>query len=99
VTIPELEARYPKALRHVECGFCIGDGWLPLMVPVLEVCEAEGVEIVQVKNKFGLLRVYAESYSVGIDAAIALAERLSGQTCENCGKPSARSGRGLCDAC
>jgi len=57
--------------------------------------EAERVPtVVQVKEKFGTLRFYIQA---GTDAHynyISFAESMSGVTCETCGRPGKRLGRG-----
>lgn len=86
-------------------GFEVGDGWEPI---VREMCkhlqplnDKYGLEIEQIKEKFGYLRVYFEGpYSdteyhrlpeeVEEEAGhiIAQYERLSGGMCEDCGSPN-----------
>ncbi len=59
-------------------------------------------ELVQVKEKFGGLRFYADGGSSELQAQIELAEAMSYRTCETCGAPGVprRGGwiRTLCDA-
>lgn len=43
------------------------------------------VRVAQVKEKFGSLRFYVDNGNSEVSAAIALAESLSGRTCEYCG--------------
>lgn len=45
------------------------------------------VEFVQVKEKFGRLRVYTTYADDTIDGMITMAAVLSARTCENCGNP------------
>ena len=57
--------------------------------------EAELVPIVvQVKEKFGTLRFYVQAASEEQYNYISFAESMSGCTCETCGKPGKRLGRG-----
>lgn len=44
-------------------------------------------KVVQIKEKFGTLRFYCAQTSSDIDGAIYMAETLSEQTCEVCGRP------------
>ena len=50
--------------------------------------------LVQVKEKFGTLRIYTHGGDSAFQAQIELAESLSGQTCEECGAPGFRAGPG-----
>jgi hypothetical protein len=82
-------------------GFECGPGWYNLLREVFDVAEKEchrlqkrGVHIsnlpiaVQVKEKFGTLRLYADGTTDIIGEAIRLAEIASANTCESCGKQS-----------
>lgn len=97
--------RYPVALRNVYCGASCGPGWLPLVLPVLDACEVAGVEVHQIKEKFGLLRVYTgeRPSGSGIGSAIQAAEAKSATVCEDCGAYGKRRSGGwirtLCDSC
>lgn len=69
----------------------------------LKMANAEAAlpQAVQVKEKFGTLRVYMDGCNEAVSAYITFAEALSGSTCEKCGAPGRRQGRGwirtLCD--
>lgn len=67
----------------------------------LELAKKELPVIVQVKEKFGSLRFYADNVSPEMYSYINFAEAMSGVTCEDCGAPGkARTGgwiRTLCD--
>lgn len=93
-------------------GFCIGDGWFPLVERLCYTIENQlkyyvpeeirgEIYIAQVKEKFGTLRFYMNQSTPYIDGAIALAESLSFIICETCGHPaSLRAGsymQSLCD--
>ena len=79
----------------------IGPGWHPLVTPLIERCEAEGVMIHQVKEKFGGLRFYTGDGSDSLFMAIEAAEHASQRICEECGQPGQPRGKGwiktLCD--
>jgi hypothetical protein len=82
---PKLSQGYP----------CVGDGWRPIVERAIEridtVLAGGRVEIVQIKEKLGGLRIYF--YSKGLPAgvlatvreAIDLAEARADCTCETCG--------------
>lgn len=84
--------------HYLECG----TGWAKLYEPLIACCEAEGVTVAQVKEKFGGLRFYVDGGSYELHAAISKAERDSHYICEDCGEPGVmRKGswlRTLCDA-
>jgi len=57
--------------------------------------EAEKVPlVVQVKEKFGTLRFYIQAGTEEHYNYISFAESMSGHTCETCGSPGKRLGRG-----
>lgn len=76
---------------HIECG----PGWNDILTNLAVVVESIDTEAraTQVKEKFGRLRVYYTSRDdtrLAIWAAIMLAERLSAQVCEKCGKQGSK---------
>src|SRR3990167_5443692 len=62
----------------------VGDGWLKLVQKCIEELIASGwnKEILQIKEKFGGLRFYANGAD---DAIISRYEQLSYTICEECG--------------
>lgn len=79
-------------------GFACEDGWRDLLWHLFtrieqtlgdvgNEAETENFEIVQVKQKFGTLRVYAHNTSPRIKALIQEAIAESRSTCEMCGAP------------
>jgi hypothetical protein len=87
----------------VYCLADCGPGWLPAIIPVLEICEARGIRVVQIKEKFGGLRIYLDDTDDDVHAAILLAESIASRTCEECGAPGELRGPGWyrtrCDDC
>ena len=75
------------------CGISIGPGWEPLVIDALNKLYecARGLEICQIKEKYGGLRIYwwatdeVINYTQ-IDNIILEAEKLASRTCEQCGK-------------
>jgi hypothetical protein len=95
-----MKARWPTAARNVVCGAWCPPGWTHLVEPLFDLCEQHGVEVHQVKQKFGGLRFYTGPAPKDVTRAIALAENESFATCEVCAG-AGRSRRGcqtLCDA-
>jgi hypothetical protein len=94
-TYEQLSLEYKDIL---DCGFECGEGWARLIESTLNVCQhriqnTKGLsdfKFVQIKEKFGGLRMYYTSADQYISGVIDLAERLSYTTCETCGAPGAR---------
>jgi len=89
-------------------GFECGEGWYLILKNLFEAISKldlpESFEILQVKEKFGGLRVYTNSSTDEVDALIDKAEEESLITCEVCGafaKPSTRGGwvKTICENC
>jgi hypothetical protein len=93
-------------------GFECGDGWYPLINLLCSEIQwhidknaKEGTTqfvASQVKEKFGGLRFYGDGGDKTIHNFIWFAESMSTITCETCGAPGKRRGRGwiytACDA-
>lgn len=91
------------------CGYdCVtgetgcGPGWDALIFPLIERCKAEGIQILQIKEKYGELRFYIGPAPDDLLDAIDEAEMKSAETCELCGRPGRIRGTGWlstrCDA-
>jgi len=91
-------------------GFEAGRGWYPLIYELLDKLQAiedrdkMGLEITQIKEKFGGLRVYTNIETREIWELIDKYEAKSFTICEACGKPGKlRNNHGwyitLCDEC
>jgi hypothetical protein len=72
------------------------DGWLGIISSACEILEnhlkktgkSEDFKFVQIKEKFGGLRIYTEGYSDDfIEGVVRMAESLSYKTCEITGRP------------
>jgi hypothetical protein len=68
-------------------SFGVGEGWLHLIKDMIEDLIALGWDkrLLQSKEKFGGLRFYIESYPEGSQDVISKYEKLSYETCEECG--------------
>jgi len=98
-------SRYPFEMFGVECN----KGWHPLVERTLNDLYASGIkmeEILQVKEKFGGLRIYLSRYTDEADQIIKKAEEEALHTCEVCGTQqdvAMRSPRGWmstqCETC
>jgi hypothetical protein len=82
-------SRRPIAFYGLECG----DGWYDLLATLCDGLMGKAGEgkvpaILQVKEKFGQLRVYAVALTDEQGALIDAAEAESARICEHCGSPA-----------
>lgn len=107
---PTLYSQYKGDVRKtcMAWGLTCGDGWYEIIDELSAKLEPYGVVAAQVKEKFGGLRFYLESYPEGkweeIQQLIQNAEMKSLAICEICGSEDAsRKGKfyiqTLCDKC
>ena len=74
-------------------GFECSEGWYPLIYETLDKIQAIvdrdnlDLEITQIKEKFGELRIYTSGYTDEIEDIIQEATKKSLKTCEVCGEP------------
>lgn len=90
--------KYPALYKNssiglMEYGFACGDGWYHLidLLSQLIVLRSTDIKIIQVKEKFGALRVYTkekpkEEHSGFISGLLYMSELLSVVICDVCGK-------------
>lgn len=103
---PKLYAqRNLPASRTCMCWGFPGDGWFGLLLEASVALEEFDVQAVQVKEKFGTLRLYLagpDSNDERVHAIVRRAEERSCVECEECGAAGERRGGGwiltLCDA-
>ncbi len=87
----------------------VGKGWAALVRTAFSE-KPDAIKIVQVKEKFGMLRIYAEPLGDAFggfsryEGCLSALEELSAHICENCGRAgeSARKGnwiKTLCKEC
>jgi hypothetical protein len=71
-------------------GFSVGDGWYQILYDLFADIKTlvldEGFEILQVKEKFGGLRVYTSVSIPEVEFLIKGAELRATNTCDVCGK-------------
>lgn len=111
--------KYPKIFRQKDLsmketamcwGIECGPGWYNLIdilcYSLQQLTDQKGypqVEFIQVKEKFGSLRIYTHTDNDLQLELISLAEDFSKHTCEKCGKPGELRSKGwmitLCDEC
>jgi hypothetical protein len=93
---------YPKIFSGKYGGIAVGKGWFDLLNQACRLIQSycdwqkdvPQVKAQQVKEKFGGLRFYVQGgddYTRGI---VAMAEQMSGLTCEECGAPGTTGGSG-----
>lgn len=95
-------ARFPEVFGPIDQlqpligseGLAVGDGWMPLLdrlcTNLTAVIRDDRLPFraIQVKQKFGCLRFYAQGGMARTWALIEAAEVRSSRICESCGKPS-----------
>lgn len=111
-----LKNKYPQLFENVYCGISCEDGWFDLISQLSEkltnICKKHNVIIrfAQIKNKFGLLRIYYDSegeYSQDVSdhvySLVNAVESMSGTICELCGQEGKKGGSAwaevLCSNC
>jgi hypothetical protein len=84
-----LKEVYPEMYGDPYCGIYIDKGWFSLVDELSRIiyhrAGDEFPRVVQIKEKFGGLRFYADNTNSYADGAIDLAERMSYHICEVCG--------------
>ena len=85
-------------ISRVYAKMCVGNGWHSLVDEAYDLCEKYGVEITQVKEKFGQLRIYTgimmKEVSDELDPQIWEMESRSSSICESCGQPAKQRTKG-----
>ncbi len=67
---------------------CVGEGWGNIVTNAVTYIEKHGGHIMQVKEKFGGLRIYTYGGDYeAIDTVVRIAENNAAETCERCGAP------------
>ena len=100
-----IQELYPKLCSKHLMDEYVGKGWHSILT---ELCEKmskldKPPRFTQIKEKFGLLRIYTDKIHEEADTLIHEAEKHSGTVCENCGQPGKlRTGgwwKTLCEPC
>lgn len=118
LTEEQIVQKYPSYFKgyktqdsHVPLmwGFEISSGWLEIIDSLCEKIQSlnacNDFTIVQIKEKFGGLRVYCHYSNAEIESAIVDAEKEAMKTCEMCGTKENITTQGkrwiktLCDVC
>lgn len=103
--VAEIHAAAPRFYENV--GFDCGPGWVKLLIALgqfVEVVDPDA-RALQVKEKFGELRVYMGAVRYGLHDVTQAVLHASLQICEKCGEAGElRAKRGgwlhtFCDAC
>lgn len=67
---------------YIECGA----GWARLYEALIDLCHLKGIEVTQVKEKFGGLRFYVGPCDEKTQMLIDAVEAYSYRVCEDCGE-------------
>lgn len=77
--------------KKIDWSLSVGSGWKHIVDNAVSEIQTLGGEILQVKEKFGGLRIYVANenpqHEKEIDTIISEAEIKASVTCEECGKP------------
>lgn len=108
-----LHEKYPalfadKDKPPTESLMCFGcecdDGWFDIIESMCRTLSNYTknygfLKFVQIKEKFGGLRVYSSGGDGYCDGVVDMAESMSFRTCERCGNPSSKHHKGLKALC
>ena len=98
----QMEERFPKMFAEPYGGFCVGEGWWPIIETLCANIQShtdwwnknretrpvvEQVEVNQIKEKFGGLRFYYSGGDETIAGMVRMAEAWASHSCETCGAP------------
>jgi hypothetical protein len=98
----QMEERFPKMFANPYGGFCVGEGWWPILESLCANIQShtdwwnknretrpvvEQVVVEQIKEKFGGLRFYYQGGDEKIQGMVRMAEAWAGRHCETCGAP------------
>jgi hypothetical protein len=67
---------------------CVGEGWHSLILGAYKTCEEYGVDIYDVKEKYGGLRIEIGPAPEEVHEIIEKVEEVSHYTCDTCGGPA-----------
>ncbi len=78
---------FPEVIAKRNIGCCVGEHWHPYVHNMLcgMLYNKIYAQIVQIKEKFGELRVYYDNHSPEAEAYILDAAKACSQTCADCG--------------
>jgi len=104
--IEQRKERWPFLCRDVYCGWHCPPGWYPAVEKLCDLLERiGGVQLAQVKEKFGGLRFYVDGGPYLAHELIKACEAASIMMCQDCGAPGVLRKNGtywvatLCDKC
>ena len=85
--------KYPLIFADTEQYIECGNGWYDLLDAMFECIQKDlektprpNFKITQIKEKFGILRIYIENSNQYIDKIILQAKSMSEHICETCGE-------------
>jgi len=111
MTKKEIQEQYKDLFSDKFYDFSISDGWLTIITSLLKSIENDikyndmpDVKIIQIKQKFGGLRVYYDGGNDATRGMVTMSMVITEETCEDCGSTediSQTSGyiRTLCTKC
>ena len=85
ITEEDYKDKYAKNIAEYLISFDCGPGWKPLIDELFELIKDTDAKVVQIKEKFGTLRIYLDNVTPEIDKKAAELETRSSKICEFCG--------------
>ena len=104
-----MHERFPEMFKMPYGGFCIGEGWWPIVESLCGNIQhyldwinknretrpiVEQVVVMQIKEKFGGLRFYYEGGDEKVYGMVRMAESWADHTCEDCGNKATKKTTG-----
>jgi hypothetical protein len=101
------KTRFPTLFQGISpCDFTCGLGWKQIVEDLcskLDAARLPALRVIQVKEKFGNLRIYLQGGNDQVSTLVEEAEALCARTCESCGAPGTKRQDDristLCDYC
>ncbi len=94
-TLDDFKREFPTLYDHPKLfDFSPPPGWVELVWSLSEQLVSHDVQVVQVKEKFGGLRVYLDIEKMSAAPLLRTAEAVSGTMCQECGKAAQLAMRG-----
>lgn len=85
ITEEDYKDKYPRNFDENLISFDCGIGWKSLVDKIFDLIKDKDIKVDQLKEKFGLLRIYFSPHDYDIQKEIYTIEEESKNICEFCG--------------
>jgi hypothetical protein len=85
LTEEDYKEKYGHYIADYLISFDCGLGWKPLIDELFQMISGTDAKVVQIKEKFGFLRIYLDNATQEIDNKVSDLEVRSSKICEFCG--------------